>query len=114
MESFKAFGYHNNSNWTHACLNPDTDTEFDFEVLDSYYLDYRENPNGTDFTYGGIGEHAKLEKVKEYENEYLLMHQWSQWQGSELDGGYLLDTDDALKELANHPEIEEIREWLQK
>lgn len=115
VETFRAYGYHKGGNWTHKCLNPNTDTEYEFEILDTYNLDYQEKgPNSTDFTYGGMGEHAKLEKVREGDTEYLLMHNWSQWQGSELDGGYLLTKEEALEELAEHPEFEEIREWLDK
>jgi hypothetical protein len=115
VETFKAYGYNKGGNWTVTYLNDNTDTEYEFEILDTYNLDYQEKgQNSTDFTYGGMGEHSKLHKVKEDDKEYLLMHNWSQWQGSELDGGYLLTKEEALEELAEHPEFEEIREWLNK
>lgn len=115
VETFKVYGYHKNSNWTYVCFDDTCMNEYEFEILDSYNLDYQEKgPNSTDFTYGGMGEHAKLEKVREGDTEYLLMHNWSQWQGSELDSGYLLTKEEALEELAEHPEFEEILEWLNK
>ena len=36
------------------------------------------------------------------------------WIGSEKDAGELVTAEEALEELENHPEIEEIREWLSK
>lgn len=90
-------------------------TEYNFKIIDGYTLDYLEKPGNTNFEFGGMGNHATLEKVREEDGqEYLLMHQWSQWQGSELDTGYLLTIDEALDELVDHPEIDEIREWLEK
>ena len=114
VPSFKAYGYAKNSNWTYVCLDDDM-VEYEFEVLDTYNLDYQEKgPNSTDFTFGGMGEHARLEKVREDDQEYLLWHEWSQWSGDELDTGYLLTKEEALEALADHPEIDEIREWLSK
>jgi len=114
VPTFPVYGYVRNSNWTYACFGEEHMLQYEFEVLDSYNLDYQERPGSTDFTYGGMGNHAKLEKVKDEDgDEYLLMHLWSQWQGSELDQGYLLTKEEALEELAEHPEIEEIRVWLE-
>ena len=106
----KCYNYFKNTNLTTVTADENT-TEYNFEILDTYNLDYFK-PNSTNAEYGGMGEHAKLHKVKDGDQEYLLMHNWSQWQGSELDSGYLLTESEALEELENHPEIEKIQEWL--
>ena len=123
VETIKAYGYFCNTNWTVVTLG-ESSTEYNFEILDTYNLDYLK-PNSTNWEYGGMGEHAKLQKVKEGDQEYLLMHEWSQWQGSELDTGYLLTADETVEALSGlyntdgeywdikpHPELEEIKEWL--
>lgn len=107
----KCYDYLKNTNLTTVTADDNT-TEYGFDVIDSYNLDYLENANSTNFEYGGTGEHAILRKVREGKQEYLLMHLWSQWQGCELDTGYLLAVEEVLAELENHPEIDDIREWL--
>jgi len=107
------YGYVRNGSWTYTVFNEAYMEQFEFEVVDSYNLDYQERPGSSDFTYGGMGNHARLEKVEDEDGEeHLLQHFWSQWQGGELDRGYLLTKEEALQELAEHPEIEEIRAWL--
>lgn len=114
----KAYGYICNSNYKTITLDTDNEygynEEYELEITDSYNLDYLHG-NSTNFEYGGMGEHAKLHKViidgDENDNR-ILWHEWSQWQGSELDSGCLLTVDEALDRLENHPELEEITVWL--
>jgi hypothetical protein len=61
------------------------------------------------------GNHAMLEKVIiDDSRKGLLWHEWSQWQGEELDEGFLLTEEEALELLKYHPEIDEIQAWLQE
>jgi hypothetical protein len=116
-DTFKAYDYFCNSNSKTIYLESDEygyNEEYELEITDSYNLDYLHG-NSTNFEYGGMGEHAKLHKViidgDENDNR-ILWHEWSQWQGSELDSGCLLTVDEALDRLENHPELEEITVWL--
>jgi len=114
--TMKCYDYIENT--THKTIALDTDNnygyneEYELEITDSYNLDYLQN-NSTNFEYGGMGNHAKLHKVIiDGEKKGLLWQDWSQWQGSELDTGYFITIEEALEELSEHPEIEEITEWL--
>ena len=112
-EQTKFYEYLSNTNYKTVVCGPDT-TEYELEIVDSYTLDIWDGSNHY-YPKGSTGNHATLKKVViDGKEKGLLWHEWSQWQGSELDSGYLLTKEEALKELANHPEIEEIREWLQK
>lgn len=114
----KAYDYICNSNYKTITLDTDNEygynEEYELEITDTYNLDYLQR-NSSNFEYGGMGEHAKLHKViidgDENDNR-ILWHEWSQWQGSELDSGCLLTVDEALDRLENHPELEEITVWL--
>ncbi len=115
----KCYDYLQNTNLKTITLDTDGygyNIEYDLKVISTYNLDYiDDHSNNTNFEYGGRGNHALLHKVVIDDDEKgLLWHEWSQWQGSELDSGYLLTAEEALEELENHPEIEEIREWLSK
>jgi len=113
---YRAYTYMKNTNLTYVvCWDEVEETRL--EVVEKFCLDYQERWGSTDRTYGGVGQHANLWKVlvndeKEWSGQ-VLIHFWSQWQGSELDQGYLLTKEEALEELAEHPEIEEIRVWLE-
>lgn len=114
VPTFPVHRYVRNSNWTYAVFDEDSMSQYEFEVVDFCNLDYQEKGN-TDFTYGGMGNHARLEKVRDVDGQgYLLKHFWSQWAGEELDCGYILTEEEALEELADHPEIKEIRAWLRE
>lgn len=117
-ETYKCYDYFENTNPKTIVLDTDNEygycTEYELDIVDTYNLDYIDYArNNTNFEYGGIGNHAFLhEVIIDGATEGLLWHEWSQWQGSELDSGKLLTVDEALNELENHPEIEKIQEWL--
>ena len=110
----KTYTYFNNSNLTTIFLG-DTETEYNLEIAATYNLDYIDyHRNNTNFEYGGLGNHALLHKVIIDDDEKgLLWHEWSQWAGSELDTAHFVTVDEALEELANHPEIDEIRRMVE-
>lgn len=112
-EVSKTYSYFCNTNYTTISLGED-ETEYELEITDSYNLDYLHG-NSTNFEYGGMGEHSILHKVivdGDVNDVRLFWQDWSQWQGSELDSGYFITVDEALDELENHPELEEITVWL--
>lgn len=121
-ETGEFYEYLSNTNWKTISLGPN-DTEYELEIIDTFNLDYLEN-NNTNFEFGGMGNHALLHKVLiDGKEKGLLWHEWSQWQGSELDTGFLLTADEALEKLvwrrfdgdeAKHPEYEEIEAWLKR
>jgi len=114
----KCYDYVCNSNLKTITLDTDNNygynEEYELEITDTYNLDYLER-NNTNFEYGGMGNHALLHKViidGDKDDNRILWHEWSQWQGSELDSGCLMSVEDILERLENHPELEEIKEWL--
>lgn len=118
--TIKCYDYVCSSN--HKTIALDTDNsygyneEYELEIIDTYNLDYLQQ-NSTNFEYGGLGNHALLNKViidGDKNDNRILWHEWSQWQGSELDSGCLMNVEDVLDRLEEHPELEEIKEWLGK
>lgn len=114
----KCYDYISNSNFKTITLDTDNNygynEEYELEITNTYNLDYLENTN-TNFEYGGMGNHALIHKViidEDKDDNRILWHEWSQWQGSELDSGCLMTVEDVLERLENHPELEEIKEWL--
>lgn len=124
--SFNEFEFGSPSDWettrthTYICNSNrktiylgEEDAEYEIEILDTYNLDYIDySRNKTNAEYGGTGEHAKLHKVLADGEPALLWHRWSQWSGSELDMGELVAKEETLERLADHPDIDEIVEWL--
>jgi hypothetical protein len=112
-ETTKTHTYICNSNRKTIYLGEE-ESEYELEILDTYNLDYIDySRNETNREYGGRGEHAKLHKVRvDGGEEGLLWHRWSQWQGNELDQGELVTKEEALEWLTDHPEYDEIVEWL--
>jgi hypothetical protein len=107
------YEYVKNSNLTTIVYDENRDTQYDLEVLDSYNLDILDDCSNSYYPYKSTGSHALLEKVRINDSEVgLLWHEWSQWQGQELDEGFLITPEEALEMLAEHPEIEEITNWL--
>jgi len=120
-DTYKAYDYFCNSNSKTIYLESDGygyNEENKLEITSTYILDYIDYArNKTNFEYGGTGEHAKLHKVVidgDKDDNRILWHEWSQWQGSELDMGCLMSIEDVLDRLENHPELEAITEWLRK
>jgi len=110
-ETVTCYSYNKDSNWTTITFDEAHDTSIEIEVLDTYSLDIWDGSNHY-YPRKSTGNHAILEKVLAGEEPALLWHEWSQWSGSELDTGYLLTKEEALEALADHPEIEKIRQWL--
>lgn len=107
------YEYVKNNNLTTIVYDENRDTQYDLEVLDSYNLDILDDRGNSYYPYKSTGNHALLEKVRINDSEVgLLWHEWSQWQGQELDEGFLITPEEALEMLAEHPEIEEITNWL--
>jgi len=129
--TIKCYDYVCSSNHKTIALDIDNgygyNKEYELEITETYNLDYLRN-NSTNFEYGGMGNHALLHKViidNDKDDNRILWHEWSQWQGSELDTGYLLTAKEVLEALSGlyntdgeywdikpHPELEEIKEWL--
>ncbi len=113
----KCYDYTCNANLKTIVL--DTDNTYNYneeiviEVKDTYSLDIWDGSNHY-YPRKSTGNHAILEKVLADGEPALLWHEWSQWSGDELDTGYLLTKEEALEALKDHPEIDEIREWLSK
>jgi hypothetical protein len=112
------YTYFCNSNHKVEYLQEDQ-TEYEIDILDTYNLDYARNKTNREF--GGIGEHAKLHKIRldGEPSDLLLWHEWSQWAGSELDTGELVTVAEALSRLRwldysgeRHPKYEEIESWI--
>jgi hypothetical protein len=112
-ETATCYSYFCNSNWITITFDEAHDTSIELEMLDTYSLDIWDGSNHY-YPRTSTGNHAILEKVLADEEPALLWHEWSQWSGSELDTGYLLTKEEALEALKDHPEIDEIREWLSK
>lgn len=122
-ETTKTHTYICNSNRKTIYLGEE-ESEYELEILDTYNLDYIDySRNKTNYEFGGMGKHAKLHKIRldGKDSDLLLWHEWSQWQGSELDSGELVTKDEALDRLVwldgggqeeRHPEYDEIVEWL--
>lgn len=115
LDTYKEYKYWDGSNWKVIELNSDYDTEYEIELKDEekYNLDVWDGNNNT---WGGRFEHAylrKIEKVDEEESNSILWVSWSQWQGS-IDMAEIMTVDELLERLVEeeHPEIEEIKEWL--
>lgn len=119
-ETYKCYDYFENTNPKTIVLDTDNEygyyTEYELDIVDTYNLDYIDYVrNNTNFEYGGLGNHALLHKVIiDGATKGLLWHEWSQWQGSELDMGSFITKEEALEQLENHPEIEEIEKWLKE
>lgn len=108
------YEYVKNSNLTTIVLDEGRDTSYELEVVDDYELDIWDGSNHY-YPYRSTGSHALLEAVLVDGNvRELLWHEWSQWQGSELDTGFFVTPEEALEMLAEHPEIEEITEWVER
>ncbi len=112
----KCYQYICNSNPKTIVLDTDNDysynEEIEIEVLDTYTLDILDENMNRYYPRKSMGYHAILEKVLADGEPALLWHEWSQYSGDELDSGYLVSKDEALETLKDHPEIDEIREWL--
>jgi len=124
-EAETCYSYVCNSNWKTITYDDAYDTSYELEILNSFNLDIWDGSNHY-FPKGSTGNHALLEKVIiDGEEKGLFWHEWSQWQGSELDTGYFVTAEEVLERLAGlyntngeyweekpHPELDEIREWL--
>lgn len=108
------YSYLKNSNWTTITFDEARNTSIELEILDKYNLDILDENSNFYYPRRSTGNHAILKKVLADGEPALLWHEWSQWSGSELDTGYLLTKEEALEALKDHPEIDEIREWLSK
>ena len=119
-ETCKCYDYFESSNPKTITLTEyGYNTEYELEITGTYNLDYLDyidyKHNSTNLEYGGLGNHAKLHKViidGDKDDNRILWHEWSQWSGSELDSGCLMTVEEVLERLKNHPELEEITEWL--
>jgi hypothetical protein len=124
--TFKCYDY--TSNCKIETITLDTDNQYNYneeieiEVLDSYTLDIWDGSNHY-YPKGSTGNYAILEKVLADGKPAFLWHEWSQWQGSELDTACIMTVEDILERLCSldayggkleHPEVEEITEWLKK
>ena len=112
LEILRAFEYWNGNNIKTIVFDPDTMIEYKIEIIDSYNLD---TWDGRNYSYGSMGRHAILHKIKcddLEEDNILLWEDWSQWQGEELPTGKLITESDAMKLLKNHEELEEIVQWI--
>lgn len=116
LDTYKQYKYWDGSNWKVIELNPDYDTEYEIELKDesSYNLDVWDGNNST---WGGRFEHAYLKKIAKVDNEEsnsVLWVSWSQWQGS-VDMAEIMTVDELFERLTEeeHPEIEEIKSWLE-
>lgn len=120
--------YDYTSNCKIETITLDTDNPYSYneqieiEVLDTYTLDIWDGSNHY-YPKRSTGNHAILEKVLADGEPAFLWHEWSQWQGSELDTACIMTVEDILNRLClldaygeklEHPEIEEITEWLKK
>lgn len=104
-----------NSNLTTITFDDECETWYDLEVISSYDLDILDENSNRYYPRKSTGNHAMLEKVIiDDSRKGLLWHEWSQWQGEELDEGFLLTEEEALELLRYHPEIDEIQAWLQE
>lgn len=104
-----------NSNLTTLTFDDECDTWYDLEVISTYDLDILDENSNRYYPRKSTGHHALLEKVIiDDSRKGLLWHEWSQWQGEELDEGFLLTEEEALELLRYHPEIDEIQAWLQE
>lgn len=104
-----------NSNLTTITFDDECDASYELEVISTYDLDILDENSNRYYPRKSTGNHAMLEKVIiDDSRKGLLWHEWSQWQGEELDEGFLLAEEEALELLRYHPEIDEIQEWLQE
>jgi len=104
-----------NSNLTTITFDDECETWYDLEVIGAYDLDILDENSNRYYPRRSTGHHALLEKVIiDDSRKGLLWHEWSQWQGEELDEGFLLTEEEALELLRYHPEIDEIQAWLQE
>jgi hypothetical protein len=112
-EMISAYSYVKNSNWTTITLG-ECDTSYELEVIGECNLDIWDGSNHY-YPYNSTGHHALLQAVLiDNSQRGILWHEWSQWQGSELDLGYFVTVEEAKEALVNHPELEEIEEWLNR
>lgn len=114
FEVTRTHTYFRNSNRTTIYLDDDT-IGYELDILTGISLDYIDYSRGkTNAEYGGMGHHAILHKVRVdgRDSGLLLWHEYSAWQGEELDTGELVTAAEALKRLENHPDLDNIKAWL--
>lgn len=114
LDMVLTYSWHDGSNW--RLETNENVIEYNIILADKekYNLDIHD---GNNFNWSGKFDHANLHKIEILDDEkvdnYVLWETWTQWQGYH-DLGEVMTFDEAIERLIEeeHPEIEEIKKWL--